>query len=76
VAIRDRVYRIYLDSLETADSKRRWNIFNDIPWDKLNVSKITESTAQCVEPFCSEELYVPDYSSKGLELARSMFGMV
>jgi hypothetical protein len=29
--------------------------------------KITESTAQCVEIFCSEELYVPDYSSKGLE---------
>jgi acyl-[acyl-carrier-protein] desaturase len=37
--------------------------------------KITESTAQCVEIFCSEELYVPDYSSKGLEMVRSMFGV-
>src|SRR5262249_12411066 len=25
--------------------------------------------------FCSEELYVPDYSSLGLEMLRSMFGM-
>jgi hypothetical protein len=66
-AIRDKVYRTYLDFLETAESKRRWNIFNDIPWGKLDVSKITESTAQCVEIFCFEELYVPDYSSKGLE---------
>jgi acyl-[acyl-carrier-protein] desaturase len=74
-AIRDQVYRTYLDFLETAENKRRWNIFNDIPWDKLDVSKITESTAQCIEIFCSEELYVPDYSSKGLEMVRSMFGM-
>ena len=28
-----------------------------------------------MEIFCTEELYVPDYSSKGLDLARSMFGM-
>ena len=28
-----------------------------------------------VEIFCTEELYVPDYSSKGLDLTRSMFGM-
>jgi acyl-[acyl-carrier-protein] desaturase len=74
-SIRDKVYRTYLDFLETAENKRRWNIFNDIPWDKLDVSKITESTAQCIEIFCSEELYVPDYSSKGLEMVRSMFGM-
>lgn len=74
-AIRDKVYRTYLDFLETAENKRRWSIFDDIPWDRLDVSKITESTAQCVEIFCSEELYVPDYSSKGLEMVRSMFGM-
>jgi len=74
-SIRDKIYQTYLDFLETAETKRRWNIFNDIPWDKLDVSKITENTAQCIEIFCSEELYVPDYSSKGLEMVRSMFGM-
>jgi acyl-[acyl-carrier-protein] desaturase len=72
---RDSVYRLYLEFLETAENKRRWSIFNDIPWDKLDVSKTTATTAQCVETFCTEEMYVPDYSSNGLALTRSMFGM-
>jgi len=72
---RDSVYRLYLEFLETAENKRRWSIFNDIPWDKLDVSKTTATTAQCVETFCAEEMYVPDYSSNGLALTRSMFGM-
>ncbi len=29
--MREQVYRIYLDFLETAENKRRWNIFNDVP---------------------------------------------
>jgi len=73
--IRDSVYHIYLDFLETAEKKRRWSIFDEIPWDELDVSKTTETNAQRVEIFCSEELYVPDYSSNGLEMVRSMFGM-
>jgi acyl-[acyl-carrier-protein] desaturase len=73
--IRDKLYRAYLDFLETAETKRRWNIFNDIPWDKIKISKVTEATALGVETFCAEELYVPDYSSKGLEMVRSTFGM-
>lgn len=72
---RDSVYRIYLEFLETAENKRRWSIFNDIPWDKLDVSKTTATTAQCIETFCAEEMYVPDYSSNGLQLTRSMFGL-
>src|SRR5208282_6479437 len=54
-SMREQVYRIYLEFLETAENKRRWNIFNDIPWDKLDVSKTTATTAQCVETFCAEE---------------------
>jgi acyl-[acyl-carrier-protein] desaturase len=68
-------YRAYLDFLETAEKKRRWNIFDDIPWEEIGAAKSTESGAQCVEIFCAEELYVPDYSAKGLELVRSRFGM-
>lgn len=74
-SMRDGTYRIYLDFLETAEKKRRWSIFDDIPWSKLDVPNVTESTAQCIELFCSEELYVPDYSSNGLQMVRSMFGM-
>jgi acyl-[acyl-carrier-protein] desaturase len=72
---RERVYRAYLEFLETAESKRRWSVFNDIPWDALDASKSSEAEAQRVELFCSEELYVPDYSSNGLEMVRSIFGM-
>jgi acyl-[acyl-carrier-protein] desaturase len=73
--MRQRAYQIYLDFLETAENKRRWNIFNDIPWEKLDAKKATEEVGDRVEIFCTEELYVPDYSSRGLDLSRSMFGM-
>jgi acyl-[acyl-carrier-protein] desaturase len=71
----ESISRLYRDFLETAETKRRWSIFNDIPWDQLEVFAPTEANAQCVEIFCSEELYFPDYSSRGLDLVRSRFGM-
>ncbi len=73
--MRDRAYQIYLEFLETAENKRRWNIFNDVPWEKLDSGKATDQVGDRVEIFCTEELYVPDYSSKGLDLTRSIFGM-
>jgi len=72
--IREKMYRLYLEFFEVAESKRRWNIFRDIPWDKLDISKNNERKAVCVETFCAEELYLPDYSSGGIGLTRSMFG--
>jgi len=74
-SIRDRVYFTYRDFLETAEKKRRWNIFTDVPWNDLDSKKANEAIAQRVEIFCAEELYVPDYSAKGLELVRSRFGL-
>jgi acyl-[acyl-carrier-protein] desaturase len=74
-SLKDTTYRLYLDFLETAETKRRWNIFDDIPWDTLGTLRASETTVQGVEIFCSEELYVPDYSSQGLELLRSKFSM-
>ncbi len=73
--LRERAYRTYLDFLESAEKKRRWTVFDDVPWEKLDASDATEDTARCVELFCAEELYVPDYSSAGLELVRSRFGL-
>lgn len=73
--MRDRAYQIYLDFLETAENKRRWNIFNDVPWERLDSGKATDQVGDRVEIFCTEELYVPDYSSKALDLTRSVFGM-
>jgi acyl-[acyl-carrier-protein] desaturase len=68
-------YRVYLDFLETAQKKRGWTIFDDIPWEALEAANPSEGNAQCVEIYCAEELYVPDYGAKGLELVRSRFGL-
>ena len=72
---RDELHRTYLEFLETAEKKRRWSVFDDIPWERLKASKPVEGSAQSIEIFCAEELYVPDYSSEGLGLVRSSFGM-
>ena len=74
-ATRDRVYRLYLDYLKTAETKRRWSVFSDIPWRALSTKSATEGNARRIEIFCAEEMYVPDYSSNGLELSRLEFGM-
>ncbi len=72
--IREEMYRAYLEFFEVAERKRRWNLFDDIPWEKLDVSRNSERKATCIETFCAEELYLPDYSSNGIGLTRSMFG--
>jgi len=74
-SVTERTYRMYLDFLETAEKKRRWSIFDDIPWERLTTLKAADKTQQCIEIFCSEELYVPDYSAQGLEMLRAKFGM-
>ena len=53
--IRDKAYQAYLEFLETAEKKRRWSIFDDVPWDALIASKPSERKAQSVEIFCAEE---------------------
>jgi len=68
------MYRNYLEFFETAERKRRWSVFDDIPWDQLDSSKRTEQTAECIETYCAEELYLPDYTSGGMALTRSVFG--
>ncbi|MGH8335537.1 MAG: acyl-ACP desaturase, partial [Gammaproteobacteria bacterium] len=57
--LRDGVYRTYLDFAETAEKKRRWNIFDDIPWGALDPAMVSEESARSIDIFCSEELYVP-----------------
>jgi len=72
---REKLYRAYLEFAESADRKRNWSVFDDIPWDHLDASEITAKTAICVETFCAEEMYVPDYTSGGLSITRSIFGL-
>jgi acyl-[acyl-carrier-protein] desaturase len=72
--MRERLYRSYLDFFQTAERKRRWSVFDDVPWDRLDPVHNTELSAVCIETYCAEEMYLPDYTRNGIELARSMFG--
>jgi len=72
---REKLYRAYLEFAESADRKRNWSVFDDIPWDQLDASKVTAKTGICVETFCAEEMYVPDYTSAGFGMTRSIFGL-
>lgn len=71
---REKMYRAYMEFFDVAERKRRWHPLHDIPWDKLDYSKNKEENAICVETFCGVELYVPDYTSNGFNLTRSIFG--
>ena len=62
------MYRAYLEFFEVAETKRRWNMFNDVPWEALDSSIGSEQKAARIEVFCAEELYLPDYSAGGVEL--------
>lgn len=71
----EKIYRAYMEFFETAERKRRWNIFEDIPWDKLSPDTNSEERAIRIETYCAEELYLPDYNLAGVEMTRSVFGL-
>jgi acyl-[acyl-carrier-protein] desaturase len=72
---KDKFYRAYMEFFETAERKRRWNLFEDVPWDKLSPSTNTEQRAIRIETYCAEEMYLPDYTVGGIELLRGVFGL-
>lgn len=74
IGFRQNINTAYVQFLQTAERKRRWSVFDDIPWSKLDSSLNSERKAVRIETFCAEELYVPDYGSNGLALTRAIFG--
>jgi acyl-[acyl-carrier protein] desaturase len=71
--LRESMYRAYMEFFEIAEKKRRWNIWDDIPWDRLDSSRNDEADAVRIETFCGVELYVPDYVVHGFGVVRPMF---
>lgn len=72
---KEKFYRAYMDFFETAERKRRWNLFEDVPWDKLSRSANSEERAIRIETYCAEEMFLPDYTAAGNELLRGVFGL-
>lgn len=64
-----------MEYFEIAERKRRWNLFDDVPWDSVCAIANTEERAIRIETYCAEEMYLPDYNAAGVELTRSVFGL-
>jgi len=71
--LEEKLYREYLQFFEKAERERRWSVFSDIPWERVN-KDASEELALCAETFCSVEMYLPDYVSGGINLVRNYFG--
>lgn len=71
--LEEKLYKEYLSFFEKAERERRWNVFEDIPWDRVN-KNASEELALCAETFCSVEMYLPDYVAGGINVVRKYFG--
>ncbi len=71
--LEEKLYREYLQFFEKAESERRWSVFSDIPWERVN-RDASEELALCAETFCSVEMYLPDYVAGGINVVRDYFG--
>lgn len=72
-AIEDALYENYLEYFHHAEERRRWNVKKDIPWNKANPNT-SDLVADVVETFCAVELFLPDYTSKMLQMIRKSRG--
>jgi acyl-[acyl-carrier-protein] desaturase len=71
--LEERLFKEYLAFFEKAERERRWNVFEDVPWSRIN-KDATEHLALCAETFCSVEMYLPDYVAQGISVVRPYFG--
>jgi acyl-[acyl-carrier-protein] desaturase len=71
--LENKFYELYIQFFNRAECERRWNVQKDIPWDKAN-PQTDDKIALIVESFMAVELYLPDYTSKILQLVRKSRG--
>jgi acyl-[acyl-carrier protein] desaturase len=73
-SLAERCYREYMTFFEKSERTRRWNVFTDVPWDKVAGCPRDADLALCAETFCGVEMYLPDYVSQGINVVRDTFG--
>lgn len=71
--IEDVFFENFLKFFQTAEERRRWDLERDIPWDKTNPAA-SDLTADIVQSFGAVEMFLPDYTSKIMELIRRSRG--
>lgn len=71
--LENRFYEGYLRYFHTAETTRRWNVNDDIPW--ADVQQDAPANVRAVaQAYFAVESYVPDYTSKMLQLIRKSRG--
>lgn len=73
-ALKEAFHREYMTFFERAERTRRWNLFTDIAWEKLDQSPRDERLALCAETFCGVEMFLPDYLRAHLDLLSGDYG--
>ena len=69
----DGMYRLFRDFFDRAETKRRWNLRDDVPWTQCS-KNLNPALGDIVETFCAVELYLPDYLSKLIAQVRASRG--
>ena len=72
-ALSARLYRQYATFFQDAERERRWNPYEDVPWQHMN-AEVSEALVTVAETFVCVESYLPDYVAKGMNLVRQSFG--
>jgi acyl-[acyl-carrier-protein] desaturase len=71
--LENRFYENYVEYFKAADSTRRWNPYDDIPWADVNKAP-DASVLQVAEAYFGVEMYVPDYTARVLDHIRQSRG--
>jgi acyl-[acyl-carrier-protein] desaturase len=72
-ATEDALYAHFTDYFRRAEEKRRWNLWNDVPWEAVNPGASDDLT-DAVEAAYAEELLLPDYSEQLIHRLRGSRG--
>jgi len=70
----EKVYREYMTFFEKSQRTRRWSVFNDVPWDKVDACPRDPDLALGAETFGGVEMYLPDYVAQGINTVLDSFG--
>lgn len=72
-AIEGALYDHFTAFFRQAEENRRWDLWNDVPWDAANPN-LSDDLTEAVEAAYAEELFLPDWSAQLIRLLRGSRG--
>ncbi len=72
-ATEDRLYKLFREFFQRAETDRAWNLWSDFDWDSVPTNP-SPALVQAVTRAYHEELFLPDYAARALYHLRSSRG--